>query len=163
MKKILLITLILTFSSIGISYAKNYGMAGCGLGSLVFQSNDTQVSQVFGATTNGTSGSQTFGITSGTSNCTDQGTVAKNKEVPLFIEVNQIALATDSARGEGETIAHLSKALGCPNAGALGATLQKNYHTIFSNENIQSSQVTGAVLDTLKNDPTLSQECAELI
>ena len=46
-----------------------YGAAGCGLGSFVFGDNNSWWAQTLGATTNGTSGSQTFGITTGTSNC----------------------------------------------------------------------------------------------
>ena len=75
MKK-LLVLLFVGFMVIGFSTAlfadqKNYG---CGLGSMAFEGNDGLISQVSAATTNGTSGNQTFGITSGTSNCTQYET-----------------------------------------------------------------------------------------
>ena len=54
--------------------ADGYGPAGCGLGSMIFEP-DSGFTQVFAATTNGTSGNQTFGITSGTSNCASGGVV----------------------------------------------------------------------------------------
>src|SRR5947207_15915430 len=41
--------------------AAKYGPAGCGLGSLIFDA-DSGWTQIFAATTNGTSGNQTFGI-----------------------------------------------------------------------------------------------------
>ncbi len=52
--------------------AAPYGTAGCGLGSIVIGSKPGMM-QIFAATTNGTSASQSFGITSGTSNCVDHG------------------------------------------------------------------------------------------
>ena len=51
-------------------YVPAYGPAGCGLGSIVMGSKPGFM-QVFAASTNGCSGSQTFGITTGTSNCKD--------------------------------------------------------------------------------------------
>ncbi len=50
------------------AHAAPYGEAGCGLGSMIFGDSPGFV-QVLAATTNGCSGSQTFGITTGTSNC----------------------------------------------------------------------------------------------
>ena len=50
------------------SFARQYGMAGCGLGSLAFEPGEGQISA---ATTNGTFYNQFFGISSGTLNCVD--------------------------------------------------------------------------------------------
>ena len=44
---------------------RKYGIAGCGLGSVLFGTSGG----VFAYTTNSSSGNQVFGITSGTSNC----------------------------------------------------------------------------------------------
>src|SRR5262245_22752963 len=67
-----------------------YGAAGCGLGSVFFGSKPGFI-QVLAATTNGTSGNQTFGITSGTSNCdTGSGGSASAK---VFIAANREALS----------------------------------------------------------------------
>jgi len=59
--------------SAGSAHAQPYGMAGCGLGSIAFGNDQTMFKQVLAATTNGTFGTQTFGITSGTSNCVSGG------------------------------------------------------------------------------------------
>ena len=48
--------------------AGGYGSAGCGLGAIVFGSKPGMI-QVLAATTNATFYSQTFGITTGTSEC----------------------------------------------------------------------------------------------
>jgi hypothetical protein len=88
----------------------------------------TGFSQVFAATTNATSLSQTFGITSGTSNCDSHGTAS---EARSFIENNREALAKDMSRGQGETLATLSRISGCSDSGAVGETLQAKYRKVF--------------------------------
>lgn len=79
--------------------AAGYGPAGCGLGSMVIGSKPG-MEQVFAATTNGTSGSQTFGITSGTSNCGDHGLVNLSKEREVFAQENYTSLVKEMAQGK---------------------------------------------------------------
>ena len=88
------------------------GDAGCGLGSLVIKQN-TKLMQVFAATTNGTSASQTFGITSGTSNCSASGLVKNDMQIQYFVEVNQEELERDMAQGHGDKITTLAALNGC--------------------------------------------------
>ena len=161
-KQFVLVTIAGLMLVAGQAQAGHFGAAGCGLGSQLFKNND-KTSQVLGGTTNGTSGSQTFGITSGTSNCTDDGTVTSQGEIPLFIEANQVALANDIARGSGETLASLSEILGCSDVKHLGSTLQKSYGQIFTTQNIKESNVTSSILDSVKGDSNLALECLHLI
>ncbi len=82
MKKILIFLLFLslfTFNANAEPKGKDsdlkYGMAGCGVGSL-FISDKGKPMQLLAVTTNGTGVSQwigVFAITSGTSNCTEDG------------------------------------------------------------------------------------------
>lgn len=137
--------------------AAPYGTAGCGLGSMVF-GNQKGIVQIFAATTNGLFGSQTFGITTGTSNCADTGGgVASTKS---FIETNREALAKDIARGQGETVKNLATLAGCTDASAVGATLQKNFGAIFPNASVGSDQVSDSIISTLKDDKALA--CGKL-
>lgn len=109
--------------------AENYGMAGCGLGSMVFKDKPGKI-QILASTTNDIIIPQTSAITSGTSNCTDSG----NEEASLYITINQDALKRDISRGEGETILGLSKYYGCESAESLGKSLKNNYESIYSAE-----------------------------
>ena len=129
-----------------------YGPAGCGLGSLVF-APDSGFTQIFAATTNATSYSQTFGITSGTSNCDDSG--GGSESAKAFVEANRTALAKDIARGRGETISSLSELAGCGNSAAVGQSLQRNFKRIFPNAKVKSGQVSDNVVQVLKGDKTL--------
>jgi hypothetical protein len=137
---------------------RGYGPAGCGLGSLIFEPN-SGFTQIFAATTNGTFGSQTFGISSGTSNCSDTG--GGSASAKAFVETNRTALAKDVARGQGETIESLSRLGGCGDARAVGASLQKNFDRVFPSATMSDSEVGTSVVDALRSDPALA--CDSLI
>ncbi|TMB17060.1 MAG: DUF3015 domain-containing protein [Deltaproteobacteria bacterium] len=129
-----------------------YGLAGCGLGSMIFGDQKGAI-QILAATTNATFGTQTFGISSGTSNCVEgsgpQG--ARN-----FIEGNREALAKDAARGSGETIATLSAIAGCKDAKAVGFALQKRFAQLFPGEKTPVEQVSQNVIKELRSDSSLA-------
>ena len=86
-----------------------YGTAGCGLGSLAFGDTPGAI-QILAATTNTLFGTQTFGITTGTSNC---GTGLFAMGTKNFVEANREALAKDISRGEGEAIGALTVINAC--------------------------------------------------
>lgn len=135
----------------------NYGPAGCGLGSLIF-SPDSGFTQVFAATTNGTFANQTFGITSGTSNCDDAE--GKTDTAKAFVQTNRAALAKDIARGRGETIASLTELAACRDSRLVGKRLQKQFRTIFPSAKVSDQQVSDKVVELLQRDATLS--CSNL-
>src|SRR3989304_920046 len=89
----------------------NYGAAGCGLGSMVF-GNEKGPVQVLAATTNGTFGSQTFGITTGTSNCAKSAKFAGADRLNEFVAANMDNLAKDIAMGHGESLDTLPGLMG---------------------------------------------------
>jgi hypothetical protein len=138
--------------------ARSYGPAGCGLGSLIFEPN-SGFTQVFAATTNGTFGTQTFGITSGTSNCA--GRSGGSASAKAFVETNRVALARDIARGQGETIDSLSRLAGCRASGAVGSSLQRRLDQIFtdaaaSDTAISDKQLSENVIEALRSDAALA-------
>ena len=81
--------------------------AGCGLGTaVVFKDANEWHEHVLAATTNGTSGNQTFGMTSGTLGCeAANGPLAG---VQAFMDNNMDQLEMDFAIGQGETLAALA-------------------------------------------------------
>lgn len=150
MKKLFSVITILGFAA--VAQANKIGPAGCGLGNLAFGKDN----QILAATTNGTSGNQTFGITSGTSNCIDSKGVAK---LDAYVEANQVALANDVARGNGETVAGLSKILGCANGHSVNSTLQQNYEMIFPAQDRSASEVSKSIREVLKSN---NVQCSHL-
>jgi hypothetical protein len=135
----------------GVKGTGAYGAAGCGLGSLVF-GNQPGAVQILAATTNGTFGSQTFGITTGTSNC-GPGMMAQGTKD--FVEANREVLAKDISRGQGEAIGALAVINACQDSKKVGAALQANFSSIFPSENATNEQVTDAIVKTLHSDAAL--------
>src|SRR6059036_440866 len=90
---------------------------GCGLGKLAWADFHHQKNigpQVLMATTNGTFGSQTFGISFGTSGCTNDGKVWAEHKTEFFVAATFENLAEDMARGQGEHLTALATLLGVP-------------------------------------------------
>lgn len=113
MKKLLAVGVTCLMMSSVVVAKGNHTMSGCGLGYVLFASKDnSRPAQIFAATTNGTSGNQTFGITSGTLGCTENGAIAKNKEAEVFAEINLRQLHQDIAMGQGETLQAFSQIIG---------------------------------------------------
>jgi hypothetical protein len=128
-----------------------YGAAGCGLGSMAFGDTPGAV-QILAATTNGLFGTQTFGITTGTSNC---GTGLFAMGTKNFVEANREALAKDISRGQGEAIGALTVINACESSAKVGAALQKNFGAIFPSEAASNDDVTNAIIETLHSDKSL--------
>ena len=143
--------------------AQGYGMAGCGLGSLVFQNDNAMVKQILAATTNGTFGSQTFGITSGTSNCTSGGVLKSEKEQAAFVEVNFRDLKHNMAAGGGEFLSSFGTLLGCEESAkpALAKMTQEKYETLVPSETTSPMQLLSSVKTQIKATPTLASACSD--
>ena len=137
--------IVLVFAMVSISaFAKGYGSAGCGLGSMLFEGDNTRLKQVLAATTNGTSLNQSFGISSGTLNC-DSPAEGRSAQVQAYIEANKMAFAQDIAKGKGETIMNLSKVYGCKNSNTFGKALKNNYSEIFPTADTNTLDITKTV------------------
>lgn len=137
-----------------------YGMAGCGLGSVLFGETENKGGQILAATTNGVYSNQTFGMSSGTSNCTPEqsqkvSTIKKN--VQMFVSANREALANDIAKSNGETIVTLGKIIGCNDNNYLGSKLQSRYEKIFNSK--EEKTVANNMFNTVTNDRYLVENC----
>lgn len=153
MKYILAISaLIISATAFG---AKPYGMAGCGWGSQVMGKDGNQI---LAATTNGT-GTQTFAISSGTSNCvtaTEQTAMIRN-----FIEANYASLVTDMAKGQGDSVKTLSGFYGCDSS-LFAEEMKANYEKITpASENATAVMVN--INTVIENSSALSESCTHAI
>lgn len=131
MKKLLTGAILVASSSMAFAN----GPAGCGLGTaVVFKSPSTWIEHVLAATTNATSGNQTFGMTSGTLGC--EAANGPLKLAQAFMDENMDQLAADVARGEGETLAALAEVIGveAQDTAAFKRAMQSNFDNMFSAE-----------------------------
>tara|TARA_R110002072_G_scaffold64203_3_gene159423 strand:- start:36413 stop:36847 length:435 start_codon:yes stop_codon:yes gene_type:complete len=143
MKKILATTTLALM--LGTSAFAAHGPSGCGLGSVVFKDKSGLMWNVLAATTNGSSGNQTFGMSTGTLGCED---AAKASVASVsFIEDNRMALANDIARGEGETLDAYLKLIKAEKAER--QALRMNYKAIFS-KGQTSEQIHASIQDVIR-------------
>ena len=135
---------------------------GCGLGKELWADANNQKSigvQVLAATTNGTLGNQTFGISSGTSGCTNNGTILSEYRVTVFANANFDNLSQDMAKGNGEHLTSFAELLNIPQEqrAEFYALAQSHYRGIVeSGENTPSPML--ASLDRgMSAHPTLAK------
>lgn len=144
MKKVLVGTL-LSLALAGTAFASGKGNTGCGLGTLLWagKADNSTMSQVLQATTNGTFGNQTFGITTGTLECQQPAKFVQNERLNHFVLANMDNLAKDIAQGRGETLDTFAELLQIPaqDRPAFYATLQQNFTKVFSSSNVQLAEV----------------------
>ena len=153
MKRILgIVALTLIFAS--TSFAAGMGLArtntGCGLGTMLFEggANDSSLLQAFQATTNGTSGAQTFGISSGTSECDQPKKFVQNERLNEFVYANLDTLAKDIAQGGGESVQTLAELMQVApeKREAFYRNLQTHFAEIFPRENVEYAQVVDTIV-----------------
>lgn len=131
--------------------------AGCGLGTaVVFKDANEWHEFVLAATTNGTSGNQTFGMTSGTLGCEAAGGPLAGTQ--SFFDDNMDQLAADVARGEGETLSALAQLIGIEAAdeAAFSSTMQANFDSMF-NAAATSASANAAMQSAMATDAALSK------
>lgn len=109
---------------------RRYGMAGCGLGSVLLPNGPQVVSSII----NGLLWNQVFVISSGTSNCQNDNLQQVSSEQEHFMRNNFRSIVSEAARGKGETLEALAETLGCDSSSnfAFATFTQKNHKKIFS-------------------------------
>jgi Protein of unknown function (DUF3015) len=132
---------------------------GCGLGTIVFEGQKGIAPQVLAVTTNGTSGNQTFGITSGTLGCTQEGVVRPPTKVRMLLMSSLDNLAVDMARAHGETLDSLASLLSVEDQDRprFFSALQNNFVRIFPDENVTAEEVLVSMNAVLAEDAVLSR------
>jgi hypothetical protein len=138
--------------------AANENVGGCGWGSKLMDGNRGIAPQVLAVTTNGTSGNQTFGISSGTSGCSQDGVVKSNWKTAMFIDGNKTKLARDMSTGSGEALESLAKLIGIQDQhkAAFFQATKDNFSRIFASDNVTTDQVVASLKQVLASDSELA-------
>jgi hypothetical protein len=150
---------VLSLSATGVYAAANPDNGpGCGLGKLAWSDYDHPKSigpQVMMATTNGTFGTQTFGISSGTSGCTNDGTIFAEHKVNVFAAANYDSLSQEMARGGGEHLASLAELMGVPeeNRPEFFALAQTQYTRLVASGDTTPAAMVETLQSGMKTDP----------
>ncbi|BCA55073.1 Orotate phosphoribosyltransferase [Nitrospira sp. KM1] len=147
----------------GVVFAANPDTGpGCGLGKLAFADFKHQKNiapQVLMATTNGTFGSGTFGISSGTSGCTNDGQVWADSQTTMFALLNFENLTQEMAQGGGEHLASLATLMDVPaeQHPAFFAMAQERYLYLVQAGETSSSALVKSLNDAIAKSPVLAQ------
>ncbi|ELR64578.1 hypothetical protein C942_02391 [Photobacterium marinum] len=131
---------------------------GCGLGSMLLEGQKGKPMKILGATLNGTSGNQTFGITFGTLGCDGSGEITSTEKLAMYIDANMDTLARDMARGEGDSLATLSEVWGIQEADKahFAAVVQSEFANVFTSTDVTSDEVLNNINGVIANDASLA-------
>jgi hypothetical protein len=107
------------------------------------------------ATTNGTFGSQTFGISFGTSGCTNDGQVMAARKPDMFVASTFESLSEDLARGQGEHLASLGTMMGVSveHQPAFFSLAQDRYRTLLERGEDSPLAVIKAIQEVVAGHP----------
>lgn len=138
-----------------------YGMGGCGLGGLVIPSNE-MLPQLGATFLNGIASNQTYGISSGTSNCVEARTEMAAMEQEVYFTANLSSLSKEAAQGSGEHIEALAEVFGCQQEAdkvRLGQLSQNHYSELFAKP--EPELVLERYLTVVNADPQLAKSCTK--
>lgn len=152
MKRFVVAGLAVTFVAVTLMFPGSSSAAsqaqentGCGLGALFIgdKANDSLLGQLAMTILNGISANQTFGITSGTSNCKAPSRIVMNEKLNKFVADNMDSLAQDMATGRGESLDTLAELMNVPaeKKPEFFASLQSNFTNIYTSEKVVSADV----------------------
>ena len=166
MKKVIMLGVIGMFVAMQGGFALAAGNPdtgpGCGLGKLAWQNYPHQKVigiQTMEATTNGLMGNQTFGISSGTSGCTNDGKFWAQEKVNVFAALNFENLAQDMAQGHGEHLASLATLMGIPadQQPAFFAMTQEKYASLVTTGETSPVAMVKALNEAVATHPMLAK------
>ena len=155
------LVLVMGMSGMALGNPPNNG-PGCGLGKLAWADSsqkETIGGQVLMATTNGTFGAQTFGLSSGTSGCTNDGKIFASEKVNVFTALNFDNLSQEMAQGQGEHLTSLATLMGIPkeNHQDFFAMTQENYTTLVQAGESSPKAVVKALHDAMAGHVVLAK------
>lgn len=163
-KKLIMLSVAVLFGmQAGLAMAANPDTGpGCGLGKLAWADYKNQkdiAPQVLMATTNGTFWSQTFGISSGTSGCTNDGKIMGEHKTTMFAQLNFENLSQEMAQGQGEHLASLATLMGVPaeQHTAFFAMTQERYTSLVKTGEASPVAMVKAINDAIATHPVLAR------
>jgi len=156
MKKIVIAALVIIAASASLGQADDD--IGCGLGTNLWKGESGLVPKVLGATTNGTFGNQTFGITTGTLGCSPDGVVTASARLRMFAGANLDHLARDMAQGRGETLDAFATLMKVSDTDkpAFYAFTRSHFTALFADDDVTAGEMIAQLNKLLATDPALS-------
>lgn len=155
MKKIIGPALLLAVSS--SAHAVAPGGGGCGWGNLLFDGQSGPAPHILAVTTNGSTGNNTFGMTSGTNGCKTDGALSYGGKSLFAGIMNEFS--EDVAAGHGEAMNAVAVMMGVKpeDRQAFAEVTHKNFAVPFPNENVTADEVMTNLEQVMKSDDRLAK------
>jgi hypothetical protein len=158
MKKIITGLVLLSASSVAMAEAP--GGPNCGWGNMLFEGQSGLGAHIIASITNGTSGNNTFGMTTGTNGCTTSGTLTYGGKSMVSSIMGEFS--EDVARGQGDAIDTVAVIYGVDKQDreTFAKVMHENFTVIFPNENVTADEMIASIEKVMKADPTLTKYIA---
>ena len=155
MKKIIASALLIAASS--SAHAVAPGGGGCGWGNLLFDGQSGPAPHILGVTTNGTSGNNTFGMTTGTNGCNTDGAISYGGQ-SLFGSIMS-EFSEDVAAGHGEALNAVAVIMGVQpeDRATFAQVTHENFNVLFPSENVTAEEVMTSLEAVMKADERLAK------
>lgn len=155
MKKIIGSALLIVASS--SAHAVAPGGGGCGWGNLLFDGQSGPAPHILAVTTNGTSGNNTFGMTTGTNGCSTDGSIGYSGK-SLFANIMS-EFSEDVAAGEGEALNAVAVIMGVQpeDRDTFAQVTHENFNVLFPSENVTAEEVMSSLQAVMKSDARLAK------
>lgn len=160
MKKLLLASVLAGAST--ASFAVSPGGPDCGWGNMLFAGQSGLPSHIVASITNGTSGNNTFGMTTGTNGCSADGTLTYGGKSLINVGAVMDEFSEDVARGDGEALTAVAVSLGVETQDreAFKALMHENFDALFPRADVTAEEVVAAMFEVLRADKRLSKYVA---
>jgi len=157
MKRTLLGTALLIASS--TAFAEAPGGPNCGWGNMLFEGQSGGGPHIIASTTNGSTGNQTFGMTSGTNGCSMDGTLTYGGDAWINASAIMDEFSEDVAQGHGDALNAVAVMIGVEQQDReiFARVMHENFTTIFPSEDVTAEQAMASVNAVMKNDPRLEK------
>ncbi len=160
MKKFIMASALVAASS--ASFAVAPGGPHGGGGNMLFAGQSGMASHFVASITNGTSGNNTFGMTSGTNGCSTDGTLTYGGKKMVNVGAIMDELSEDVARGDGEALTAVAVSLGisADDRPLFKETLHSNFDALFPSADVQAEQVMDSIFALMQQDARLAKYAA---
>ena len=158
MKKVIAGLALLSASSVVMAEAP--GGPNCGWGNALFEGQSGLGSHIIASITNGTSGNNTFGMTSGTNGCSTSGTLTYGGKSMVSSIMGEFS--EDVAAGEGDAMDTVAVVYGVEkqDRATFAKVMHENFTVIFPNEDVTADDMMASIEAIMKADATLSKYVA---
>ncbi len=161
MKKVILASILISASSLANAAAP--GGPGCGWGNMLFNGQSGLGPHLFAATTNGTSGNASFGLTFGTNGCDANAVLTYDGQPMVDLSGVLDDFSEAVALGQGEAVIAVAGMYGIKKAEDVEAFTQlahNNFDQLFPSADVTAEEVSRNVYNMLKSDPALAHYTA---